>query len=75
MTGECNAGPDLTLSVFAAELRAARARQRMTQEAVAQAVNISRVSYIHIEKERHCPSLAIAVRIAKVLHISLDTLL
>lgn len=45
----------------------ARQNMKLTQGEVAERANISRTFYVHIEKGRRSPSLAVAFRIAEVL--------
>ncbi len=50
------------------------AQQQMTQEALAQAVGVSRQTIIAIEKGTFNPSVKLALKIAAVLHVSVHQL-
>ncbi|MDT8409266.1 MAG: helix-turn-helix transcriptional regulator [Wenzhouxiangellaceae bacterium] len=41
------------------------ARERMTQQTLAEKVGVSRQTIIAIEQEKYCPSLEVALRIAR----------
>jgi putative transcriptional regulator len=51
-----------------------RLERDMTQEDLAQAVDVSRQSINSIERGRYTPSLALALRFAQFFHCSLDDL-
>ena len=44
----------------------------MTQEALAQAVGITRQTIIALESERYAPSLDLAMKLAAVFHLGVD---
>jgi putative transcriptional regulator len=44
----------------------------MTQEALAQAVGITRQTVIALEAERYAPSLDLAMKLAAVFHLGVD---
>lgn len=53
-------------------IRELRARHRLTQEELAQCVDVSRQTIIAIEKGEYNPSVALALRIAAVLEVPLQ---
>jgi len=53
-------------------LKELRARHDLTQEALAGMVGVSRQSIISIEKGRYSPSVALALRIARILQVPLE---
>jgi putative transcriptional regulator len=55
-------------------VRERRAAAGMTQESLARAVGVSRQSIISIERGRYVPSLALALRFARVFGCSTDDL-
>jgi putative transcriptional regulator len=46
----------------------------MTQEALAEAVGVTRQTIIALEQDRYAPSLVLAFRIAKVFGVSVEEL-
>ena len=55
-------------------LKVARAQHNLTQEQLAELVNVSRQSINSIEKNRYVPSTVLALKIARALHTSVDAL-
>lgn len=55
-------------------LREYRLQKELTQEALADAVCVTRQTIIAIEKGRHAPSVTLALKLAHALDISLETL-
>lgn len=55
-------------------LREARARWRVTQEALARAVGVTRQTIIAIENGRYLPSLALALKIAAFFGLRVEDL-
>ena len=55
-------------------IRKYRAEAGLTQDELAQRVNVSRQSIISIERGRYTPSLALALKFARVFNTSVDTL-
>ena len=53
-------------------LKELRARHNLTQESLAERVGVSRQTIISIEKGGYSPSVALALRIAQVLHVPLE---
>lgn len=51
-----------------------RAKLNLTQEQLAQAVNVRRETIVFLESGRYNPSLKLAHDVAKVLHTSIDNL-
>lgn len=51
-----------------------RAKLNLTQEDLADMVNVRRETIIHLEKGRYNPSLKLAFDIAKALHTTVDEL-
>ena len=49
-----------------------RARHRMTQDALAQAVGVRRETIVHLEHGRYNPSLLLAYRVARALQSSIE---
>ena len=52
----------------------ARKRRKLTQQQLADALGINRVSLARIEAGTRQPSMALALRIARELHASVDVL-
>ncbi|MBS3069211.1 helix-turn-helix transcriptional regulator [Candidatus Micrarchaeota archaeon] len=52
--------------------RELRARNRMTQEALAAKAGVSRQTILAIENEKYDPSLSLAFKISKIFHARLD---
>lgn len=55
-------------------LRDFRLRNGLTQEALADAVGVTRQTVIAIEKRRHAPSVTLALRLARALDVPLESL-
>lgn len=53
-------------------MKAARVRKGLTQEQLAEKLNIERSAVCHYEKDRREPSLAILVEISDILEVSTD---
>jgi len=53
-------------------LKELRARHDLTQEALAEKVGVSRQSIVSIEKGGYSPSVALALRIARILQVPLE---
>lgn len=51
-----------------------RAKYNLTQEELANLVNVRRETIVHLEKGRYNPTLKLAFDIAKVLHTTVDEL-
>ncbi len=62
------------IKVFAANLRAERAKKRFTQEKLAEMADITPEYLARIESEKYSPSLVVIVNLAKALGISVDRL-
>ena len=56
------------------DLKTQRTTQRMTQEALAERVGVSRQTIIAIEKAKFVPSVKLALALAAALEVSLDRL-
>lgn len=56
-------------------IRAARLAQHISQETLAEMVSITPTHLKHIESEHRKPSLDVLWRLARILHLSLDSLL
>ena len=56
------------------KLKLARERKGLTQEELANKINISRAYLSHIESGNHGPSLKVAVKIAKELGMKVEEL-
>ena len=63
------------LDSFAAALRAARAKQHLTQRALAEKLHMSVRTIIEIERGRSNPRFETVALLAKELNISLDAIL
>ena len=55
-------------------LKVARAQHNLTQEQLAELVSVSRQSINSIEKNRYVPSTLLALKIARALHTTVNTL-
>jgi putative transcriptional regulator len=53
-------------------LRDLRAQRELTQEALAQAVGVTRQTIIAIEKEKYVPSVKLALELARALDVPFD---
>lgn len=51
-----------------------RNKINLTQEQLAELVDVTRLTIISIEKQKYEPSLGLAIRLAKVLGLSIDQL-
>ena len=51
-----------------------RNKNNLTQEQLAELVDVTRLTIISIEKQKYEPSLGLAIRLAKALEISIDQL-
>lgn len=51
-----------------------RVKNNLTQRQLAELVDVTRLTVISIEKQKYEPSLGLAMRLAKVLGISIDLL-
>jgi len=66
---------DKVIKVFAANVRAERARKSYTQEKLAEMAEITPEYLARIEKEKYSPSLIVIASLAKALEVSVDTLI
>ena len=66
---------DKVIKVFAANIRAERARKNYTQEKLAEMAEITPEYLARIEKEKYSPSLIVIASLAKALEVSVDTLI
>jgi len=63
------------MDILSNRIRERRFRNsEMTQKALAELVGVSRQTMNAIENCRHAPTLAVAIRIADVFHVSVDQL-
>ncbi|MEN6396776.1 MAG: helix-turn-helix transcriptional regulator [Methanoregula sp.] len=53
-------------------IRVLRAEREMTQEQLAELVGVTRNTIISMEKNKYCPSLKLAYRIARIFDIGID---
>jgi transcriptional regulator with XRE-family HTH domain len=60
---------------FPARLRHLRATRKLSQQALADAVGINRMSVNHYEHGNRTPSIDVAARLAEVLGVTVDELL
>ena len=56
-------------------IRAARIKMNLTQEQVAEMVDISPVHYMHLESEHRMPSVKVLFKLCDILNLSLDSLM
>lgn len=56
-------------------IRAARIKMNLTQEQVAEMVDISPVHYMHLESEHRMPSVKVLFKLCDILNLSLDNLM
>ncbi len=63
------------IRIFAANLRAERAKKRYTQEKLAEMADITPEYLARIESEKYSPSLVVIVNLALALGITVDKLL
>ena len=63
------------IKIFAANLRAERARKKFSQEHLAEKANITPEYLARIEHEKYSPSLVVIVNLAEALGVKLDELL
>lgn len=63
------------VKLFAANVRAERARCHYTQEKLAELAKISTEYLSRIENEKVCPTILVIANIAKSLDVTIDTLL
>lgn len=66
---------EFVLKLLAENIRVERARKKISQEYLAELVNITPQHLYRIENERVCPTILIVANIAKSLGVTLDTLL
>jgi putative transcriptional regulator len=53
-------------------IRVLRAEREMTQEELAELAGVTRNTIISMEKNKYCPSLKLACRIAQIFGIGID---
>lgn len=63
------------IRIFAANLRAERAKKRYTLEKLAEMADITPEYLARIEAEKYSPSLVVIVNLAQALQVSVDNLL
>ena len=63
------------IKIFAANLRAERARKKFSQEQLAEKANITPEYLARIEHEKYSPSLVVIANLAEALGVRLDELL
>lgn len=56
-------------------IRTARIKMNLTQEEVAELIDISPIHYKHLESEHRMPSIEVLFKLCDVLNLSLDSLL
>lgn len=64
----------MILPVLITRMKEFRAKLNLTQEDLANIVNVRRETIIHLEKGKYNPSLKLALDIAKALHTTVDEL-
>lgn len=55
-------------------VKAERTKQQLTQVQLAEMVNVSRQTIISVETSRYTPSVILAIKLAKVLGVLVETL-
>ena len=63
------------LKTLAENIRVERAKKRISQESLAEQVNITPQHLYRIENEKVCPTILVVANIAKALSLTLDELL
>lgn len=63
------------IRIFAENLRAERARKKLTQEQLAQKADITPEYLARIESEKYNPSLVVIVNLALALDVSIEKLI
>ncbi len=63
------------IKIFAANLRAERARKQYSQEYLAEKAGITTEYLNRIEREKYNPSIVVATTLAMALEVDLNTLL
>ncbi len=63
------------IKIFAENVRAERARKRLSQETLAEKADITPEYLARIEKEKYSPSLVVIVKLAAALGVGLDKLI
>ena len=66
---------DEIIKLFAANVRAERARKKYSQEKLAEMADITPEYLARIEKERYSPSLVVIARLAIALEVNVDRLI
>lgn len=61
--------------VLGTAIRTARIKMNLTQEQVAEMVDISPVHYMHLESEHRMPSIKVLFKLCDILNLSLDNLM
>ena len=61
--------------VLGTAIRTARIKMNLTQEQVAEMVDISPVHYMHLESEHRMPSIKVLFKLCDILNLSLDSLM
>lgn len=64
-----------TLKILAENIRVERARNKISQEFLAEQADITPQHLYRIENERVCPTILVVANIAKALGVTLDKLL
>lgn len=63
------------IKIFAENVRAVRARKRLSQETLAEKADITPEYLARIEKEKYSPSLVVIVKLAAALGVGVDKLI
>ena len=61
--------------VLGTAIRTARIKMNLTQEQVAEMVDISPVHYMNLESEHRMPSIKVLFKLCDILNLSLDSLM
>ena len=61
--------------VLGTAIRTARIKMNLTQEQVAEMVDISPVHYMHLESEHRMPSIKVLFKLCDILNLSFDSLM
>lgn len=63
------------IKIFAENVRAERARKRLSQETLAEKADITPEYLARIEKEKYSPSLVVIVKLVAALGVGVDKLI
>lgn len=64
----------MTMSRIETTLKAFREEEKLTQRELAEKVGVRRETIVHLENNRYNPSLELAMELAQVFNVSVETL-